>query len=130
MPNARRYTFQFHNSFVPNLTAIYAEVAIGANGAPTLNALHSMGVADIDRVDTGEYLVTLNNRYPRLVHAKSCFVAEDGAAAPDLSVGDNNVASAGTLVILTQAGGVNIDPADGETMLLEIMLKDSTVAAG
>lgn len=130
MPNPRRYTFQFYNSFIPELTAVYAQVSIGASGAPTLNALHSMGVDSISRVDEGEYLVTLNNKYNRLVYADAKFIASGGAAAPDFSVDTDAVQSAGTLTILTQSGGVNTDPASGETMMLMIHLKNSTVAAG
>lgn len=130
MPNPRRYTFQFFNSFIPEFTAIFAEVAIGADGAPTLSALHSIGVASISRVDVGQYLITLNNKYNRLVDAGASFVAPGGAAAPDVSVEDDAVLSAGTLTINCQAGGVNTDPADGETMLVHVYLKNSTVAAG
>ena len=130
MPNPIRYSFQFHNSYVPNLTCLYLNAAIGASGAPTINALQSMGIDSIARSDEGEYLITLNKKYQGLRMVKSCFVASGGAAAPDLVVDTDSVASAGTLVVLTQSGGVNTDPADGEVMLLEIMLKDSSVAAG
>ena len=130
MANPVRYTFQFHNSYVPNLTCLYLKAAIGASGAPTINALQSMGIDSISRVDEGEYLVTLNKKYQSLRMLKGCFVAANGAAAPDVTVSVDAVSSAGTLTIVTQSGGVNTDPASGETMLLEIMLKDSSVAAG
>jgi len=130
MPNPRRYTFQFFNSYIPEFTAIYAKVAIGVAGAPTLNALASMGVASISRAAEGQYLVTLNNKYNRLVYVSACFVAPGGATAPDISVETDSVLSAGTLVINTLSGGTNTDPANGETMLLQIHLKNSSVAAG
>lgn len=130
MPNPVRQTYQFHNSFVPNLTCLYLKATIGVAGAPTINALQSMGVDSISRVSAGKYLVTLNKKYQSLRQVKSCFIASGGAAAPDLSVDTDSVASAGTLTVLTQAGGVSADPAVGEIMLLEIMLKDSSVAGG
>jgi hypothetical protein len=130
MSNPVRCTYQFHNSFVANLTALYAKVAIGANGAPTLNALASMGIDSISRVTAGKYLVTLNKKYQALRGIKGSFVASGGAAAPDVCVDTDSVASAGTMIVLTQAGGVSADPASGEIMMLEIMLKDSSVAAG
>lgn len=130
MSNPVRYTYQFHNSFVPNLTCLYLKAAIGASGAPTINALQSMGIDSISRVSAGKYLITLNKKYQSLRQVKSCFVASGGAAAPDLSVDTDSVRSAGTLIVLTQSGGVNTDPASGETMLLEIMLKDSSVTTG
>lgn len=130
MPNPVRQTIQFHASFVPNLTCLYVKAVIGASGAPTINALQSMGVDSISRTSAGTYLITLNKKYQSLRMAKSCFVASGGAAAPDLAVDTDSVASAGTLVVLTQSGGVSTDPAPGEIMLIEIMLKDSSVAAG
>jgi hypothetical protein len=130
MSNPVRSTYQFYNSFIPNMTALYGSVAIGAAGAPTLSAIHSMGIDSISRVSAGKYLVTLNKKYQRLVFASASFVATGGAAAPNLAVDTDSVASAGTLIVLTQAGGVSSDPAPGETMLLKIELKDSSVAAG
>lgn len=130
MPNPVRYTFQFHNSYVPNLTCLYLKATIGASGAPTLTAAQSMGVDSISRVSAGKYLITFNKKYNGLRMAKSCFIATGGAAAPDLAVSVDAVASAGTLTVVTQSGGVNTDPANGEIMLLEIMLKDSSVAVG
>ena len=130
MSNPVRYTFQFHNSYVPNLTCLYLKAAIGASGAPTISAAASMGIDSISRVSAGKYLVTLNKKYQALRMLKGCFVASGGAAAPNVEVDTDAVSSAGTLTILTQSGGVNTDPAVGETMLLEIMLKDSSVAIG
>lgn len=130
MSNPVRYTYQFHNSFVPNLTALYLHATIGANGAPTLVAIKSMGIDSISRVSAGKYLITLNKKYQGLRMMNSMFEASGGPAAPNVNVDTNAVTASGTLTILTQAGGVNTDPANGEIMKLEIMLKDSSVAAG
>ncbi len=130
MPNPVRQTFQFHNSFVPNLTCLYLKATIGAAGAPTIVAASSVGIDSISRSSAGTYLVTLNKKYQALRMAKSCFIAAGGAAAPDLAVGVDAVASAGTLTVITQSGGSNTDPAPGEIMLLEFMLKDSSVPIG
>ena len=130
MSNPVRLTNQFHNSFVPNLACLYLKAAIGASGAPTINALQSMGIDSISRVSAGKYLITLNKKYQGLRMVKSCFIASGGAAAPDLAVDTDAVRASGTLTVVTQAGGVSTDPAPGEIMLIEIMLKDSSVAAG
>ena len=130
MSNPVRMTFQFHNSFVPNLTCLYLKATIGALGAPTLVAASSVGIDSISRTSAGNYLITLNKKYQSLRMAKSCFIASGGAAAPDLSVDTDSVRTAGTLIVVTQTGGVSTDPGNGETMLLEIMLKDSSVAIG
>ncbi len=130
MSNPVRMTYQFHNSFVPNLTCLYLKATIGALGDPVISAASSVGIDSISRSSAGTYLITLNKKYQALRMVKSCFIAVGGAAAPDLAVSVDSVASAGTLVVLTQAGGASSDPAPGEIMLLEIMLKDSSVAVG
>jgi hypothetical protein len=130
MSNPVRNTYQFHNSYVPNLTCLYLKATIGASGAPTINALQSMGIDSISRTSAGKYLITLNKKYESLRMAKAVFIASGGANAPDLAVDTDAVRSAGTLTVVTQAGGVNTDPASGEVMLIEIMLKDSSVATG
>ncbi len=130
MSNPVRMTYQFHNSFVPNFTALFLKATIGVAGAPTLVALQSMGIDSISRSAAGKYVITLNKKYQSLRMVKSCFIASGGAAAPDLAVDTDAVLSAGTLTVVTQSGGVNTDPAPGEVMLIEIDLKDSSVAAG
>jgi phenylacetate-coenzyme A ligase PaaK-like adenylate-forming protein len=130
MSNPVRNTYQFHNSYVPNLTCLYLKATIGASGAPTINALQSMGIDSISRTSAGKYLINLNKKYDSLRMAKAVFIASGGANAPDLAVDTDAVRSAGTLTVVTQAGGVNTDPASGEVMLIEIMLKDSSVATG
>lgn len=130
MSNPIRMTYQFHNSFVPNITCLYVKAAIGVSGAVTLNALQSTGIDSISRSAAGKYLITLNKKYQSLRMVKSVFIGSGGAPAPDISVDTDSVRSAGTLIVLCQAGGVNTDPANGSTMLIEIMLKDSSVATG
>lgn len=130
MANPVRMTYQFHNSFVPNLTCLYLKAAIGAAGAPTLNAPQSMGIDSISRLSAGKYLIQLNKKYQSLRMVHGCFVAVAGAAAPNVEVSVDAVSASGQLTIVCQAGGVNTDPASGETMLLEIMLKDSSVVSG
>lgn len=130
MSNPVRYTYQFHNSYVPNLTALYLHAIIGVSGAPTIVATKSVGIDSISRVSAGKYLITLNKKYNGLRMMNSVFEASGGPAAPNVNIDTNAVLSAGTLTILTQSGGVNTDPAAGEIMKLEIMLKDSSVAVG
>ncbi len=130
MSNPVRMTFQFHNSFVPNLTCLYLHATIGALGAPTLVAAKSVGIDSISRVSAGKYLITLNKKYQGLRMLNSVFEASGGAAAPDVSIDTNAVTTSGTLTVVTQSGGVSTDPANGEIMKLEIMLKDSSVAIG
>ena len=129
MSNPIRYTFQFHNSYVPNLTCLYLRATIGASGAPTIVAAASVGIDSISRSSAGKYVVTFNKKYQALRMLNANFVASGGANAPDVSIDTDN-SSTGSITIVCQSGGVNTDPASGEVMLLEVMLKDSSVAIG
>jgi hypothetical protein len=125
---ANGYYNQFHYSPVPMLTAIFAKVSFAALGAPTLVTANgaSKGVASISRNGAGDYSITLSETFPLLKGINASFVASSGAAAPIVSVKSDGVASTKVLRILTQSGGINADPANGEVLLLEIMLKNSS----
>lgn len=49
------------------LKMVHLKVAIGATGAPTLNAAASLGVASIARTSAGLYRITLTDKYNSLV---------------------------------------------------------------
>jgi hypothetical protein len=130
MANANRYGFQFRTSPTPAVWDLFAKVTIGANGAPTLVAAKSLGFTSISRVSAGKYLITFQSKYPRLLMVLGTFIASGGAAAPNVVVDTDAIASAGTITILTQAGGVNTDPASGEILHLDVVVKNSTIAVG
>lgn len=125
---ANRYFNQFHFSPIPMYTSIFAKISFGVSGAPTLvtSSGLSKGVASVSRSSAGKFVVTLSDTYKYLVGGKGIFVASGGAAAPEVSIDSESVAVAKTVTVLTQAGGVNTDPAAGEILLLEIELKNST----
>lgn len=125
---ANGYYNQFHFSPVPMLTAIYAKISFGATGAPTLVTANgaSKGIASVSRNGAGDFSITLSETFPLLKGINASFVASSGAAAPNVNVKSDLVSTTKVLRINTQAGGVNTDPANGEVLLLEIMLKNST----
>ncbi len=104
---------------------LFAKIAIGASGAPTLNVAASKGVASVSRSTNGEYLVTLSEKYPALLHVQGMQVG----AADDITfqVKEEAVLTAGTLSVFTKAAATATDPDDGTTLLLRITLKNSSV---
>lgn len=104
---------------------IYADIAIGGTGAPTLS--RGTGVASISRTSAGLYVLTLQDAYMRLMHASVQVVtpsAEDikaNVSAFDVS------ASAKTVTFRCTAAGVATDPASGDTVLVSLQLKNSSV---
>lgn len=125
---AHQLMYQFRYCPVPMVTELFAKVTIGAAGAPTLVPTSSLGVVSISRSSAGVYVVTLNQKYNRLMMADARFIASAGPASPIFNVKVDNVAASGALTLLFQSAiGTAADPASGEIMLLQIVVKNSTV---
>lgn len=122
-----RYLNQFSGALEPGRVQLFAEVAIGATGAPTLTAAKSRGIASITRNSAGVYTVVLQDVYNRMFHARVTFKVSGGLpAAPVVGIDSETVASTKTLKFVCSTGGVATDPASGETMLIKIDLKNSS----
>lgn len=116
---------------------VYAKVAIGATGAPTLSASNSKGVVSVTRNSAGLYTFVFGtatgnlDTYVKLLNVKITFQnASAIAAAPITYVRTLAIATAGTASV--QVGCVNgslaaTDPASGETMYAEFVFGDSGV---
>jgi hypothetical protein len=103
---------------------LYAEVAIGSSGAPTLTK--GLGVASVERTGTGEYTVTLEDAYNRLMHVN---VSHEAASAEDITaqVSASDVQSAKTISFITKAADTETDPSDGSVLRIKIEVKNSSV---
>lgn len=123
---ANAYMYQFRFSPVPAVSELFAKITIGATGAPTLSAANSKGIASITRNAAGKYTIVLNDSWNKFLNLKACFLSSSGAAAPDVCVFSEAVSASKSLIILCQAGGVNTDPANGEVMYLQIVLKNTS----
>ena len=105
--------------------ALYADVAIGASGAPTLT--EGLGVASIVRDSQGLYTVTLQDKYNRLMNATVSILS---ATAQDLhaQLQSEDVDNAKTIVFRTQDAAAAVqDPTSGSRLLIQINLKNSSV---
>lgn len=105
--------------------SLYADVAIGASGAPTLS--RGIGIASVTRSSAGVYVVTLQDKYNRLM---SVDVKVLSASAQDLLVQlqAESVASAKTITFRTQnAAATATDPTSGSRLLVQINVKNSSV---
>lgn len=105
---------------------VHAKVAIGASGAPTLDANSSVGVASISRDSAGVYLLTLDDAYNALLHFN---VMQVEASAEDLTfqIESEDVDGAKTIQFQCKAAAVETDPSDGSSLLIRIELKNSSV---
>lgn len=124
-----RRTYQFHSAFEAQTVALYMNVAIGGTGAPTLTSNQNKGIASITRNSAGNYTIVLQDSYTRLLSADMVSLNASIAAAPDLTILDDNSAdlSSPNIVIQTSAAGVATDPASGEVLLIHMQMKNSSI---
>lgn len=103
---------------------IYALLTFGSSGAVTLTTGH--GVASAAKSGTGDYLITLQDRYVSLKMVEGTFLS---SSAEDIrvQVKAEDVASAKTISILTLTGASATNPASGTKLYLKFELKNTTV---
>jgi hypothetical protein len=131
---ADRMLNQFQGTFEKGVVTAFAEVSFGASGAPTLVTGRYKGVASISRTSAGLYVITLSDKYQRLLvcnHRQK--VASGMPAAPVLFVVTDAVSSTKALTVqfakATDASTTTLvagDPASGEKALFEFVLSNST----
>lgn len=106
---------------------LYVKAAIGASGAPTIDSSTQKGVASIARTATGDYTITLDDKYQALMHVS---VIQLEADDEDLTfqVAAEDVDGAKTVQIICKAAAVPTDPSSGSSLLIRMDLRNSTVA--
>jgi hypothetical protein len=120
---------------------VFAKVAFGATGAPTLNVVQSKGVISITRASAGRYVITfgsssngalLKDTYVKRLDFGYHFDTTGTSAAPAAPlcyVAADATATANTCTITIQftvAAGTATDPASGEIAYLAFAFGDST----
>ena len=96
---------------------LYADVAIGASGAPTLTK--GLGVASIARTGAGAYTITLEDKYVRLMHVD---IKELDSTSEDITfqLTAEDVDGAKTISFVSKAAAVDTDPQDGARLLIKL----------
>jgi len=105
---------------------LFAKVAIGSTGAPTIDASKSLGIASITRTGAGAYEVTLQDKYMRLMHLD---VHIQTPSAEDIKAHliADNVASTAKFTFRCDTAGTATDPASGDSFLIRVDLKNSSI---
>lgn len=103
--------------------ALFAEVSIGASGAPTL--VRGLGIASIVRNSAGLYTLTLQDKYDRLMHMD---VKQLVASAEDLNfqLAAEDVDSAKTVQFRCIAAAVETDPSSGSRLFIRLSLRNTS----
>jgi hypothetical protein len=117
--------FSRKQSLEKEIKEIYARVNIGASGAPTLQ--DGLGVASITRDSAGVYILTLEDKYTRLMHID---VKQLAAAAEDLTfqLEAQAVSTTKTITFRCLAAAVETDPSSGSVLYVKMDLKNTSVA--
>jgi hypothetical protein len=127
---ANRWMNQFFHSLERKKVILWANAAIGAAGAVTMDAVKSKGIASIVKSATGTYTITLQDGYSDLFHIDAKIVLAAGAPAvlSGSIVRSFDVVSAKTIVIaFLDDAGADVNPDSGSTLLIEIKLKNTGV---
>jgi len=119
-----------YQALTKEVKALFAQVAIGASGAPTINAPASLGVTSIARNSAGNYTITLDDKYNDLLQITQSVQLAAGAPAAvgGMVVRSQNVSAAKTIVVeFVDETGAAVELDSGSTVRLKIDLKNSSV---
>lgn len=123
-----RYRSQFQYSFAGQQVVLFAQVAIGASGAPTIAANTGLGISTIVRNSAGNYTITFSNAFATLLDLDVNSISGASApAAPAFNIVANGVASSTLQFQLRNNSGVATDPASGEILLISVTMDRSSV---
>lgn len=133
---ANRYFNQFQWSLEKNPVHLYATINFGASGAPTLVTSSgspalpaSRGVKSVVRNSAGDYTITLQDSYiAPVLMVKHVFNQTTAPAAPGMWIKAQSVGTlaGGTIELVFNSAGTATDPANGDSVLLNIILKQSS----
>jgi len=126
---ANRLFTQFQYTLEKKIVHLYGKVAIGAAGAPTIDAAGSKGIASIVRNSAGKYTVTLQDAYVAFMgFCPTILLASGSPAVAQMVVRSVDTQSAQQIVIefLDETLAAK-DLASGAVLYFKIELKDTSV---
>jgi hypothetical protein len=133
---ANRFFNQFRKTLEKEQVSLFAKFSVGAVGAPTLDVANSKGIKSVVRNGVGLYTVTFGlasssqfstsiDTYKKLFMISKLFLKATAPAAPDMYLKANNV-GAGSVQVQFNAAGVSTEIANGEVVLMEFDLGNSS----
>lgn len=120
-------TFHQMKALEKEIKVVHAKIAIGGTGAPTLSS-ESIGIASVTRTSQGLYKIVLKDAYNSLKMVNAILI---GASAEDINfqVKSETVATSSdpAINLFCLTAGAVADPTSGDTLLVEIVLKNTSV---
>lgn len=111
---------------------LYMRFAVGATGAPTLNAAQSKGILSMSRTGVGAYTINLGgpagvDTYQRLMEADYISVFSAPLSLGMFIVADNSANAAPNVRVQFQdAAGAAVELASGEDIRMTLVLSNTT----
>lgn len=118
--------FNRYQALEKEVKTLFAKVTIGASGAPTLVAAQSQGITSISRTSAGLYVLTLQDAYMKLLHA-DIHIVTPSVEDIQANVKSEAVATSKTVTFHCTTVGVATDPASGDSLLIRLDLKNSSI---
>jgi hypothetical protein len=118
-------TFNRKQALEKEVKELYANVAIGASGEPTLST--GYGIASVVRVSEGLYRFTLQDNYASLKHVEAIII-DSTARDHTFQIKLETVASTKLIEIFVLTAGVVADPASGAKLLVKFDVKNTNIA--
>lgn len=113
-------SFFRHQTLEREVKTLYSKFTVGTSGVVT--ATSGAGVTSVTNTASGVYRVLLTDKYPQILTFNG--TSTSGAfqvQGPNL----DKVAASGIFDLLTTSGGVNVVPASGTSIRLDIHLKNA-----
>lgn len=129
---ASRRFYQFGKALEPEVVKLFVHLTFGS-GAVTLTAdPRNKGIASVSRTSAGLFVLTLDDKYQRILGFNGVMVATSGLpGAPVFAVKSDTVNTTKTITFTTllmgsgAAAPVATDPTDTDIGLIEISLSNS-----
>lgn len=128
----RNYTGERLFNMEKDPVMLFLQCNIGASGAPS--NLLARGISSIVRDAAGQYTITLQDAYVKVMSLVGCGIAatagtSSGVAAIEL-IASTNTANKIIKIQTVDAAGDVADPANGTVLDLQIMLRNSKIKIG
>ena len=128
---ANRRTYQFVGNNIAGVTRVLGKVTVGASGAPTLITTgvktNNGYITSITRNSAGYYTLALADAWNALLCLNIATINSTGISASGSVNVKTDAVTTKSLRFVCSTGGVANDPASGDILLIDILLKNSSI---
>lgn len=122
--------FNRYQALTKEVKVLFARIAIGSTGAPALQSPYSLGVTSVVRNSTGNYTITLDDKYMHLMQITQSIQLASGspAATGGMVIRSHTVSTTKQIIVeFVDSSGAAVELPSGAQLRLSIELKNSSV---